>query len=248
MSDPLRVVIGYDEREAKAAWVLQHSILKYSSRPINFTFLYLPALEKDNLMWRERDPKQSTDFSYSRFLTPYLSGYKGQSIFMDCDMLVKCDVAELTEYCPQGRDVAVVKHDYKPGNETKFLGMPQSSYSRKLWSAIMVFNCNSSPCQRLTPRYVNEATGAQLHQFKWITERQIPAFSPKSDEEIVAKRVGEIPEEYQWIPGHSDDRIKLEDARIIHFTEFAPWFDDYQSHDSPEARMWHEEAKEAGVA
>lgn len=244
MSDSLRVVIGYDEREAKAAWVLQHSILKYSSRPINFTFLYLPALEKDNLMWRERDPRQSTDFSFSRFLTPYLSGYKGQSIFMDCDMLARCDVSELAEYA-EGKDVAVVKHNYQPANETKFLGMPQGRYSRKLWSAVMVFTCNTAPCQRLTPKYVNTATGAQLHQFKWITDKQIPAFQPKSDEEIISRRVGEIPEEYQWIPGHSDKRIPIEEAKIIHFTEGSPFIPGYEN--QPGADLWRQEAKEAGV-
>ncbi len=246
MSDPIRVVIGYDERETPAVWTLAHSILKHSSRPINFTFLYLPALVKDNLMWRERDPKQSTDFSFSRFLTPYLSGYKGQSIFMDCDMLCRGDVAELLTYCPPGIDVAVVKHDYKPANEIKFLGMPQSSYSRKLWSAVMVFNCNTSPCQRLTPKYVNEATGAELHQFKWVPSKSITGTYPQiSDEEIIKRRVGEIPEEWHWVPNHSDERIDINEAKLIHFTEGSPFIPGYEN--TPGAELWRQEAKEAGV-
>ena len=246
MSDPIRVVIGYDEREAKAAWTLQHSILKYSSRPVNFTFLYLPALEKDNLMWRERDPKQSTDFSFSRFLTPYLSGYKGQSIFMDCDMLVRGDISNLLQYCPTGIDVAVVKHDYQPDNQTKFLGAQQSKYPRKLWSAVMVFWCNTSACQRLTPKYVNEATGAELHQFKWIPSQRLTGNYPVlSDEEIIKRRVGEIPEEWHWIPNHSEPRVKIEDAKLIHFTEGSCFIPGYEN--QPGADLWRNEAKEAGV-
>ncbi len=245
MSDPVRVVIGYDERETPAVWTLAHSILKYSSKPINFTFLYLPALTKDNLMWRERDPKQSTDFSFSRFLTPYLSNYKGQAIFMDCDMLCRGDITELLDHCPQGCDVSVVKHSYSPANETKFLGMPQSNYSRKLWSAVMVFWCNTVACQKLTPRRVNEESGAWLHQLKWITDRQISPLTEAQEEAVIARRVGSIPEEWHWVPNHSEARIPIEDAKLIHFTEGSPFIPGYEN--TPGAELWRQEAREAGV-
>lgn len=246
MSDSIRVVIGYDERETPAVWTLAHSILKHSSRPVNFTFLYLPALAKDNLMWRERDPKQSTDFSYSRFLTPYLSGYKGQSIFMDCDMLVRGDIADLLTYCPSGCDVSVVKHDYAPANQTKFLGEPQSKYPRKLWSAVMVFWNNTQACQRLTPRYINEASGADLHQFKWVPTATVThTLTQEQEAAIISRRVGSIPEEWHWVPNHSEQRVSLEDAKLIHYTEGGPWIEGYEN--TPGADLWRQEAREAGV-
>lgn len=243
MSDPVRVVIGYDDRETPAVWTLTNSILKYSSVPVSFIYLYLPALTKDNVMWRERDPKQSTDFSYSRFLTPYLCGYKGRAIFMDCDMVVRGDIAELLDYCPSGVDLAVVKHKYSPENETKFLGMPQGKYSRKLWSAVMVFNCNTQACQRLTPKFINEATGAELHQFKWVPKNPAHFVNPESDDAILAQRVADIPEEWHWVPNHSEPRVKIEDAKLIHFTEGGPWFKEYK--DTPGADIWRAESKDA---
>ena len=62
----------------------------------------------------------STEFSFSRFLTPYLSGYTGQSIFMDCDMLVRGDIHDVLDYCDLRHDVFVVKHSYKPRRKRSF--------------------------------------------------------------------------------------------------------------------------------
>ena len=220
----LKVVIGYDRRESAAVWTLANSLLKNSSIPIHFVFLHLPSLTKANLMWRERDPKQSTDFTYSRFLTPYLTDYKGKAIFMDADMVAMpgADVAELLDYLPMDCDIAVVKHDYKPPNATKFGGAKQEAYKCKLWSSLMVFNCYSSKCKQLTPLYVNTATGAELHQFAWTHPSRIAA----------------IPEAWNWIPGHSQGEPKL-----IHFTEGAPTWKAYRN--APNSDIFWQEYKEA---
>src|SRR5699024_4421517 len=71
----IRVFIGFDPREAVAFNVLSHSIHARSSQPVAIAPLALGQLT--GLMTRERHPLQSTDFSFSRFLTPYLSGYSG---------------------------------------------------------------------------------------------------------------------------------------------------------------------------
>ena len=231
MSDPIRCVIGYDKREASAVWTLANSLLKRSRRPISFTFLYLPALQRDNLMWRERDPKQSTDFSYSRFLTPYLTNYKGQAIWMDCDMVAvgDWDVEDLLAYAPMGTDVACVKHDYRPANKVKFAGAIQEGYPKKLWSSLMVFNCYTARCQHLTPKFINEATGKALHQFLWTIE----------------PRIAEIPEAYNWIPGHSNERVPADEARLIHYTEGGPSWKAYEN--AANAESWWAEYKEAAA-
>src|SRR6188474_2846291 len=89
----IRVFIGYDPREAVAFNVLSYSIQRHASAPVAITPLMLKQLA--GVLTRERHPLQSTDFSFSRFLTPHLSGYSGWSIFMDCDMLMLDDVAKL---------------------------------------------------------------------------------------------------------------------------------------------------------
>jgi len=89
----IQVFIGYDTREALAYDVLTHSIQARASEPVSIAPLKLSELK--TVLTRERDPLQSTDFSFSRFLTPYLSAYTGWSVFMDCDMLMLRDIAEL---------------------------------------------------------------------------------------------------------------------------------------------------------
>ena len=74
MSDErlIRIFIGYDPHETVAWHVLTHSILARATRPVSFVPLNLKNLGP--LMWRERNALQSTEFSFSRFLTPYLAG------------------------------------------------------------------------------------------------------------------------------------------------------------------------------
>src|SRR5690349_15396135 len=89
----IRVFIGYDEREAVAFSVLAFSIHARASSPVSVAPLKLSELK--GTFTRERHPLQSTDFSFSRFLTPCLSDFAGWSVFMDCDMLMLDDIAKL---------------------------------------------------------------------------------------------------------------------------------------------------------
>ena len=86
------IFIGYDYRERAATNVLIDSLYQNSSVPISITPLITSQLVKQNLFYRKRDPKQSTDFSFTRFLVPHLMNYEGWAIFMDCDMLCFDDI------------------------------------------------------------------------------------------------------------------------------------------------------------
>jgi hypothetical protein len=162
--DSIRVFVGYDPREAVAYSVLEHSIQRRASRPVAVTPLRLSQL--GDLMWRERHPLQSTDFSFSRFLTPYLCDFEGWAIFMDCDMLVLDDIAKLWDLRDDKYAVMCVHHDHVPKEDTKFLGQPQTKFEKKNWSSVMLMNC--AKCSALTPDYVNTATGLALHRFQWL--------------------------------------------------------------------------------
>jgi lipopolysaccharide biosynthesis glycosyltransferase len=181
-------------------------------------------LRRDNIYFKDRTADEATEFSRSRFLAPYLVGYRGPVLFMDgADMIVRADIAELFETFPTGVDVAVVKHEYAPIEDRKFNGAaPQSRYPRKLWSSLMLFWANSSACQRLTPRYVSEATGAELHQLKWITPPTINGAAQVDDSARIEQRVLGLGEEWNWIPDHSEDRVSFEDAKIVHWTQGTP--------------------------
>ena len=92
---PLPIFIGYDPRERAATNVLIDSLYQHSSVPLAITPLVTSQLESQGLFRREWDPKQSTAFSFTRFLVPYLMVTRAGPQFMDCDMLCRSDVKAL---------------------------------------------------------------------------------------------------------------------------------------------------------
>ncbi|MFA1624395.1 glycosyltransferase [Rhizobium mongolense] len=204
-----RIFVGFDSKEVVAYHVLCQSIIEHSSIPVAFSPIVLDNLR--DIFTRERNALQSTEFSFSRFLVPYLSNYEGWSIFMDCDMLARADIAELWNLRDDRYAAMCVKHDYVPKVETKFLGQTQTKYEKKNWSSMILFN--NSKCRALTKDFVNTATGLQLHQFKWL----------ESDEQI-----GDIPVTWNYLVNEYDKR---DDAKIVHFTDGGPYFDEYKDDD-----------------
>ena len=59
-----------------------------------------------------------------------------------------------------------VKHNHIPNESKKFLNEIQSSYEKKNWSSLMMFNCKK--CKKLDLNYVNHQSGLNLHRFKWL--------------------------------------------------------------------------------
>jgi hypothetical protein len=204
----LRVFIGYDPREAVAYHVLAHSILRRASIPVSVAPVMLSQLQ--GLYTRARGPTESTEFSLSRFLVPALSGYEGWSLFMDCDMLCRTDIAALAAESGRHGDKAVLvcQHDYVPKSERKFLNQLQTRYPRKNWSSLMLFN--NALCRALTPDYINRASGLELHRFAWLQDDGL---------------IGSLPLEWNWLV---DEYQANADARIVHYTLGGPWFPDYK--------------------
>jgi len=206
----LRIFIGYDPRESVAFHVLSHSLLRRSSVPLSVSPLVRGQLK--SVYTRPRGPTESTEFSMTRFLVPYLSDYAGWSLYIDCDMLCRVDIAALgAEMRPQREDALLVcKHDYVPKGERKFLDQVQTKYPRKNWSSLMVFN--NERCRALTPQYVNSASGLDLHRFAWVDDRLI----------------GALPLEWNWLVG---EYACNPDAKIVHFTRGGPYFPEYRGCD-----------------
>ena len=217
----LNVYIGFDPREAVAFYTLAHSILERSSIPVSIAPLMRTQLRK--LYWRGRGPTESTEFSMTRFLVPALSGYRGWSLYMDCDMLCRTDIAELASKIPFETEKAVLvcKHEYVPKTERKFLDQVQTRYARKNWSSLMLFN--NERCRALTPDYVNTASGLDLHRFAWVEDRL----------------TGELPLEWNWLVGEYPFNPA---AKIAHYTLGGPYFEEYRSCDY--AEEWFAERRQ----
>ena len=206
----LNVYIGYDPRESVAFYTLAHSILRRSSIPVSIAPLMQSQLK--GLYRRSRGPTESTEFSLTRFLVPALSDYRGWSIFMDCDMLCRADIAALAREIERQPDKAVLvcQHDYVPKTQRKFLGHVQTKYPRKNWSSLMLFN--NARCRALSADYVNSASGLDLHRFAWTGDEAI----------------GALPLEWNWLVGEYDYNPA---ANIVHYTIGGPYFDAYRSCD-----------------
>ena len=219
----INVFIGYDSKEKAAFNVLAHSILKHSTQPVAITPINLENI-KDTFV-RERNNLSSTEFSFSRFIVPHLMNYQGWALFMDCDMLMTADIAELWRLRDDKYAVQVCKHEYTPKHTTKFLGQTQTSYSKKNWSSFMLLNCKK--CHTLTPDYVNSASGLQLHQFKWLSDDSM---------------IGDLPLEWNWLVGEYEFNNNVKN---IHFTEGGPWFKEYSTSDY--AEDWFKHYKEVSI-
>jgi lipopolysaccharide biosynthesis glycosyltransferase len=217
----INVFIGFDSKEKVAFNILSYSILKNSTKPVAITPIYLNNIKDDFV--RERNSLSSTEFSFSRFIIPHLMNYQGWALFMDCDMLMRADIAELWRLRDDKYAVQVCKHDYTPRTEKKFLGQVQTKYEKKNWSSFMLMNCKK--CTQLTPNYVNRATGLELHQFKWLEGDHL---------------IGNLPLEWNWL---ADEYEYKEDVKNIHYTEGGPYFTEYQNCDY--SKDWKEYYKEA---
>ena len=219
-SRKINIFIGYDGRERAATNVLIDSLYQNSSLPLTICPLKNDQLIKSGIYWRKKDPKQSTDFSFTRFLVPFLMNYEGWAIFMDCDMLCQDDISKLWRQQKNNYTIMCVKHNHIPTAQTKFLGEIQTSYPKKNWSSLMLINC--SKCKNLTLDYVNTASGLDLHRFNWI----------ESDSEI-----GELTGSWNSLIESNYDK-KIQNASLIHWTLGGPWFKDQRDHGDILCSKW----------
>jgi lipopolysaccharide biosynthesis glycosyltransferase len=210
----MKIFVGWDSREDIAYQVCKHSILKRTDADIEIEPLKQEELTAKGLYTRRLDPLSSTEFTFTRFLVPYLMGYNGWAMFVDCDFLFVDDVVKLFRHAQERENCAllVVQHDYKPSSTTKMDNQVQHQYPRKNWSSLIMYNCGHPEMRKLTPDVVNSSTGAFLHRFSWLND----------------KFIGTIPHQWNWLvnwykePHHGK-------PSAIHYTEGGPWFPNYIS-------------------
>ena len=212
----INIFIGYDHREAIAYHVCANSIIRHSSKPVSLTPLALTNMQD----YQETHTDGSNQFIYSRFLVPHLMEYNGWAIFMDGDMLVRDDIEKLWALRDDSKAVMVVKHDYKTKMTEKYLGAKNENYPRKNWSSVILWNCSHAANKEVTPEFIENATGAQLHRFTWLSDDLI----------------GELPKVWNWLP---DELGANQDAKLLHYTLGTPSFHDFAT--TPMGDEWHRE-------
>lgn len=214
----MKIFVGYDEREVVAYHTLCHSIISRASKPVCFIPLSKSLLA--TIFSPNNDKLASTEFSLSRFLVPYLSHYQGNALYMDSDIIVTRDIQELFDMYDPSKAVQVVKHDYRPNTSHKFLGQRQTTYEKKNWSSVMLFN--NQKCRSLTPRIIGEQPPLYLHQFQWLDDESL---------------VGELPETWNFLVNEYPKPATPPAA--IHYTLGGPFFKEYCNTDY--ANVWMKE-------
>jgi len=203
----VKVFVGYDPREDIAYQVCKHSILTRQPNAEVYPLIQ-KNLRNAGLYTRPVDKLSSTEFTFTRFLVPQLTNFKGWVVFMDCDIILTTDIKELFSQSDDKYAVMCVKHSYTPKEGVKMDGQKQTVYSRKNWSSVVLFNCAHPSNAKLTQDMVNDPkiNGAYFHQFGWLL-----------DEEI-----GELSHTWNYLVNVYDD---LDNPNIIHYTEGGPWFE-----------------------
>ena len=103
--------------------------------------------------------------------------------------------------------VCVVKHNHVPSVASKMDGQPQTTYKRKNWSSVILWNLDHPAHKALTPQSLNLLPGRDLHAFCWL-----------ADDEI-----GELPRTWNWLEGVYP--VMNPPPALIHYTHGGPWMD-----------------------
>jgi len=215
MTEAIKIVIGFDQRESIAYHTFSQSIIEKTSWPVILIPLVMNALNG----YKETHKDQSNDFIYSRFLTPHLNNFHGWAIFADGDMICQADIKDLWDFRDESKALLVVKHDYQTKAHKKYLGNVNENYPRKNWSSVILWNCGHPKHKILTPEFIASQTGKYLHRFSWLDDSDI----------------GELPKEWNWL---AIEYPENKNAKLIHYTLGTPCFKEYK--DTDMADLWYE--------
>lgn len=212
----VRVFIGYDEEQPIAFDGCKGSIIENNKKnnieiiPINYN-----TVTDYN---REPHPYESTQFATARFWVPYESDFKGVSIFCDCSLLFIYSIDELIELYDEKYAVMCCHHTTNGQEGVKMNGKKQTSYMRKNWSSLIIFNNSHPKNKNLTPDFLNKQSDLFLHQFQWLDDSDI----------------GRLPRVWNYLVGcYYGDTPKA-----LNYTKGGPWFDDYEDCDYSD--LWYE--------
>jgi len=175
----------------------------------------------------------STEFSYTRFLTPHLAMARGitKALFVDADVMFLGNVADLFALADAKKMVQVVKHDMvlDPDRGPKMGVFFQSEYEKKNWSSVMLFPDARKLSDCLNPLTVSSTHRNYLHQFGWVED----------------KAIGALPEHWNWLEGYSKSAAAPCHS-LVHFTRGTP--DMIKDVDPVLGSRWDEFSDRAGSA
>jgi len=147
-NEPLRIFVGFDDRQPVSFTTLMTSIYRRSSKPVAVTPIVLPTipLTRTGL----------TPFTWSRFMVPWLCDYKGWALFMDIDMILRDDISKLFALA-----------------DDKYAAMVSKNSMKFEWASLILFNCGHPSNKVLTPKNIESAKS--LHGMNWLKDEEVGA-------------------------------------------------------------------------
>lgn len=214
----IRICIGTEPRAEIARKVLEYSILRYSSLPVEFYLL----TGKD---WEDRgDSGEGTGFSLLRWTIPEKFKYKGFAIYLDADQLLLSDIAELWNLKDQVKDMII---GCKSGNNN---GEHETS--------VMLFNCkkcegkikNNSEIKKLLSKDTDRKRYRNIMKLSYL-KNGIYNLSPEWNVMDRGCRLTGV------------EMFLNPNAKLLHFTDVInqPWYNPKH----PAASIWGEYFKRA---
>ena len=216
--EAIPLFVGYDPRESVAYHVFCQSVMSNATVPVAFHPLALNMLKG---RYKETHNDGSNAFIYSRFLVPHLMGYQGWAIFCDGDMVCLGDIKNLWELRDESYAAMVVKHNYQTQHKRKYIGTSLEtvnvSYPKKNWSSVILWSCGHEANRVLTPSFVMESVGRQLHRLEHLDDMEI----------------GELPKSWNWL---CQEEGTNHEANLVHFTIGVPGMKHYR--DDSQSFAW----------
>jgi len=221
--EPMRVFVGTDDTQIVATRVLEHTIRRHASRPVRLIAMNdLPTPVPKDPANRGR-----TGFSFSRFHIPALSKYSGRAVYLDADMQVFGDLAELWEIPFGEHKVLCTRQDEPPAAWKEFPGF----HPGRQMSVLQL------DCERLDWR-IDDVIGG-LDEGRWTYEELLFDLRIAAENEI-----GDyLPPEWNHLEHYESGVTKL-----LHYTVVPtqPWKND----ENPLGALWEtafHEARGSGI-
>lgn len=212
-ADPaaLRIFIGSEDSQIVAHRVLEYSIRAHSSVPVEIT----PMLDLAIPVPSDPENRSRVGFSFTRFVIPQLCGYQGRALYLDADMLVLGDVAELAEL-PFGGNKLLCS--YQTDRPAKW--KDKATFRPGRHTAVMLLDCSRLPWK------IEEVIGG-LDEGRYTYEQLVHELCLVEPAEIADT----IPPEWNHL-----ERYDPGLTRLVHFTvvHTQPW----RSNANPLGALW----------
>lgn len=119
--ETIKIFIGCDPNncDLEQMMVLDYSIQKHTQQPYEITWMQL-SKDPSSPWYSDHDIKKgwltekwATPFSGFRWAIPEYCDFKGRAIYMDADVIVLCDIAELWHHEMNDQSIVIAKGDKK---------------------------------------------------------------------------------------------------------------------------------------